>query len=160
MKKLLKLISVAMLLFAVSACESDKESTPGDLDVTYANISGTWKLTSWNGIEQTESPYMYLILDRKEHTFEMYHNMDSGKSQHTSGVYELTMKDERVVVKGMYDFASGFWNHDYYVSGMTADQMTWTITDNANDVSVYTRCAAIPEDVLNGTRAAMSMQMQ
>ena len=30
--------------------------------------------------------------------------------------------------------------------------MKWTVKDNAEDVSVYTRCAEIPEDILNGSK--------
>lgn len=161
MKKLFKLLLASLVLFTAVACESDEDTTgPKYLEVTYANIAGTWKLTSWNDVEQTENPYMYLVLDRKEHKFDMYQNLDSGKSRHITGTYTLVMEDDRMIIKGMYDHASGFWNHDYFISELGLEQMTWTITDNENDISVYTRCETIPEDVINGTRATIGQELR
>lgn len=154
MKKLFRTMLASLLLFAAASCESNDEPSLPYIEPTYVNMAGTWRLSAWNGVELGDSPYMYIVFNRAEHTFDMYQNLDSGKSRHITGTYELiTNEDGITTVKGIYDHAAGFWSHDYFVRNMTDSQMTWVVTDNDNDVSVYTRCSDIPEDILNGTRA-------
>ena len=56
------------------------------------------------------------------------------------------------ILTGEYDFSHDPWN-EYIVSEMTDETMKWTVKDNAEDVSVYTKCAEVPEDVLAGSRS-------
>ena len=154
MKKLFRMTLAALLLFTAAGCQSDEDPCTPFLDPTYGNMAGTWRLSAWNGVEQGDSPDMYIIFDRKEQAFSMYQNHDSGKSRYITGSFELVRdKNEHFVIKGIYDHASGFWSHDYFITAMTASQMTWIATDNPSDVSVYTRCDAVPEEIINGTRA-------
>lgn len=144
----------SLLLFAATGCESDDEPANPYIEPSYVSIAGIWRLSSWNNEEQGDSPYMYIVFDRAERTFEMYQNTDSGKSRYITGTYDLTTDEDGITtIKGIYDHAAGFWNHSYFVQKMTATEMTWVITDNADDVSIYTRCDKIPEDILNGTRS-------
>lgn len=153
MKNLFKLLLASLLLFTVTSCSDSDDPVSEFLEVTNTNLSGTWKLSSWNETEQGDNPYMYIVFNHRDNTFEMYQNMDSGKSRYITGVYQLVLKDgERPVIKGYYDHGTGSWSHDYHITQMTDSQMTWTITNNPDDVSVYTRADDIPEDVVNGTR--------
>lgn len=154
MRKLFRLVLATMLLLAVAGCESNEDIGSHYLEPNYTNIAGIWRLSSWNGAEQTDSPYMYLVLDRGERTIEIYQNLDSGKSRYITGTYRLNKdEDGNITIKGTYDHASGFWAHDYFVTEMSSEKMSWITTDNPNDVSVYMRCDEIPEDILSGTRA-------
>lgn len=153
MRNLYKLMFCVMLAATVAACNSDNDDQePQYLEATYANVSGTWKLSTWNGQAQTDSPYVYINLDRKEHKFDIFQNLESDKSKHVTGTYVISVdENDRYLVKGTYDFSSGWWKHDYEITKVTATEMTWTATDQ-DDVSIYTRVASIPENILNGTR--------
>ena len=118
-------------MFAVGfmACSKDNEEPVVYETVNYATINGTWMLT------------------------EMYDNMGSMYSHKSTGTFEITEDDEiGYILTGEYDFSHDAWK-EYVVSEMTAETMKWTVKDDAEDISVYTRCAEIPEDVLNGSRS-------
>lgn len=153
MRKLQKLLFFIMLLATVTACNSNNDDAqPQYLEATYANVSGTWVLSSWNGQAQTASPYVYINLDRKEHTFDIYQNLESDKSKHVTGTYSISIdENDRYLIEGTYDYSSGWWKHDYQITHVSATEMTWTATDQ-DDVSVYTRVSSIPDNILNGTR--------
>lgn len=61
-------------------------------------------------------------------------------------------EDLGYILTGEYDYSHNPLK-EYIVSEMTDETMKWTVKDNAEDVSVYTRCAEIPEDILNGSRS-------
>ncbi len=164
MKKIFRTLMVSLLLVAATACDdSDEQVVPRYLDVNYVNVAGVWRLAEVNGIAQDENPYLYLVLNRRAdedrdnlHTFESYDNMDSGLSRHSEGIYSIeAAEDELPVVSGYYDHGIGInlWEHDYYVTELTAERMVWTATDNPGDVSVYERCDAVPDDIVAGTRS-------
>lgn len=72
------------------------------------------------------------------------------------GIYTLEYdENEGNTITGLYDHASGFWNHIYRIDRFTEESMTWIVKDDLSDISVYTRCEAVPDDILNGTRAAL-----
>lgn len=160
MKKLLKYVALAIALIACACNDDDNPAPDPGFAVNYANIAGVWQLTEWNGEPVNDTRYCYMIITRKadEETgrrpMEVYQNLDSSKSRYLTSTYELTEdEDLGVVISGLYDHSSGFWNRDYIVGDLTAGSMVWTVTDDPADVSVYTRCEAVPEDILNGTRA-------
>lgn len=143
-------------MFAVgfAACDKDNEEPVVYETVNYATINGTWMLTELNGKALEEGQYVYITFNRKEHTFEMYDNMGSMYSHKSTGTFEITEDDELgYVLTGEYDFSRDPWK-EYIVSEMTEETMKWTVKDDAEDVSVYTRCAEVPEDVLAGSRSA------
>lgn len=154
---MIKLIfkTALFIMFAVGfmACNKDNEEPVVYETVNYATINGTWMLTEFNGKALEEGQYVYITFNRKEHTFEMYDNMGSMYSHKSTGTFEITEDDELgYVLTGEYDFSHDAWK-EYVVSEMTAETMKWTVKDDAEDISVYTRCAEIPEDVLNGSRS-------
>lgn len=143
------------IMFAVGfmACNKDNEEPVVYETVNYATINGTWMLTEFNGKALEEGQYVYITFNRKEHTFEMYDNMGSMYSHKSTGTFEITEDDELgYILTGEYDFSHDLWN-EYIVSEMTDETMKWTVKDNAEDVSVYTKCAEVPEDVLAGSRS-------
>ena len=155
---MIKLIfrTALFIMFAVgfAACDKDNEEPVVYETVNYATINGTWMLTELNGKALEEGQYVYITFNRKEHTFEMYDNMGSMYSHKSTGTFEITEDDELgYVLTGEYDFSRDPWK-EYIVSEMTDETMKWTVKDDAEDVSVYTRCAEVPEDVLAGSRSA------
>lgn len=154
---MIKLIfkTALFIMFAVGfmACNKDNEEPVVYETVNYATINGTWMLTEFNGKALEEGQYVYITFNRKEHTFEMYDNMGSMYSHKSTGTFEITEDDELgYILTGEYDFSHDLWN-EYIVSEMTDETMKWTVKDNAEDVSVYTKCAEVPEDVLTGSRS-------
>lgn len=159
-KHILKLLFLGFSL-AIGACSDDNDPVvPDALPVNYANIAGTWQLTEWNGEPMNDKRYCYMIIGRKadeqtgKRSLETYLNIDSDKSRHLTSTYELESDEELgVIIRGVYDYAGGFWNNSYIIKNMASDSMTWIVENDPSDVSVYTRCDVIPEDILNETRA-------
>lgn len=154
----------ALLVGGVCSCSDDDNISPdSSLSVTYANVAGTWQLTSWNGEAVSDDVYFYMILKRPASTtanvstwreFIMYQNLDSATSRELTGYYYLTTDDDdNAIVEGLYDYGSGLWNNYYYIQDLQSDTMIWVVVGDATDVSVYTRCGEVPEDILNGSRA-------
>lgn len=154
MNKLLKILLGAFMFFGAIACEKEEPIEKIEyLSPSYVTMAGTWKLSQWNGNEQGDTPYFYIELDRRDHIFTIYQNIDSGKSRKITGTYEIITDEYGVsTIKGVYDHASGFWNHDYFVSELTVENMTWVASDDENDKSIYTRCDSIPEEIVLGTK--------
>lgn len=157
MKTLFGFVILALALGGLCSCDEEHsyvDDTPAK--ITYSQVAGTWQLTLWNGSDLREGLYFYVVLDSRDHAFEIYQNFDSGKSRRLTGVYTLEY-DETAgnFISGLYDHASGFWNHTYRIEGFTDEGMTWIVRDDPQDISVYTRCEAVPDDILDGTRAAL-----
>lgn len=153
MKNFLK--STLLLLFAATAftgCEKDKSYEDPGLEVSLYNISGTWKLASWNnGAELAEGSYVYLELAYRDgNTFTIYQNLDSFGPRRITGSYNL-YTDESLgsVIRGMYDYENGDWTSRYIIRDLYADRMTWIATDDAGNVSIYERCDGIPQEILD-----------
>lgn len=154
MKTILRFIALATALCTFGACDDDHSYTDDTpKKIVHSQIAGTWCLTAWNGADVTEGLYFYLTLDSKEKRFEIYQNFDSAKARHLTGTYTLTYDEkDGNTIDGIYDHASGAWSHAYRIGDFTQESMSWTVEDDASDVSVYTRCDGVPEDILNGTR--------
>ena len=153
MKNFLK--STLLLPFAATAftgCEKDKSYEDPGLEVSLYNISGTWKLASWNnGAELAEGSYVYLELAYRDgNTFTIYQNLDSFGPRRITGSYNL-YTDESLgsVIRGMYDYENGDWTSRYIIRDLYADRMTWIATDDAGNVSQYVRCDGIPQEILD-----------
>lgn len=154
MKPLFRML-LLLLPLGFGACEDDHsyfDDTPKE--IAYSEIAGCWQLTQWNGTAMNDSRYFYITFDRMERTFEIYQNFDSAKSRRLTGTYTLEYnEDDGNSITGIYDHASGNWNHDYRVATQADGTMIWTTKDDDTDVSVYTRCEAVPEEIINGTRS-------
>lgn len=151
-----KILKHTCLLFAAAAvalfsgCSKDDE-TEQPLEVNYNNIAGIWQLTEWNGQALPSSTYFYMQIERRDHKFKIWQNMDSMLTRYITGTYTIeTDAYLGYVISGEYDYGAGSWKNDYIVTNlMPSGKMTWTVKDNSGDVSVYTRCDSVPETVLS-----------
>ncbi len=150
MKKLLK---IALLLCSVFvwACDDDSQPVEPSLNVTANNLAGTWHLATWHGEPLAEGSFVYIEFVRKGQTFKLYQNLDSFRPVIKSGRFSITT-DEKLgaaVLSGDYDHSlNATWAHRYVVRDLTKTSMTWIVTTDEDDVTVYERCDGIPEDIL------------
>ena len=143
MKKIVKFAMVVVALIVASCSEPD-DSGIVFLDVTPNNIKGVWRMESYdNGVKLAEGSYYYIVFDRAERTFVTHDNLGSMGAYKNSGRYDI-VTDGAAVIRGMYDFGRGDWEHSYYVRNLTQDSMVWVATDDATISQVYVR-AELPE---------------
>lgn len=154
MKTFIKIMLLSVLFFGTASCSDGDEEQKTTLEVTYANLNGTWRLSNWMGqeINETES-YVYIDFNRKDHTYTMYEKVSTGKAWKRTGSFSI-IEDEKwgYVLSGNYAFGAGDWNQKYIVTDLVENSMVWTVKGDASDVSTYTRCDKIPADVQAGTR--------
>lgn len=143
------LILLATVLFA--ACD-DSIETPDTLEVKPYNIEGTWKLANQNGTSLADSTYVYLVIDRR-YTFEIYQNTSSMYPVLYTGEYELEY-DWRAgdVISGTYDYERGAWNHEYVITNLYEESMTWTVKDDATEVQEFVRVSSVPTHIAEKAR--------
>lgn len=150
--KFIRFFLSVLLCGCLHACEEDHSYIdPVDPVISVFQLSGTWRLTQWrdenlSGVER----YCYLKIESKENRFELYQNFDSAQPRHITGSFSLKYDEElgHNIIRGVYDHASGYWNNDYVISNFNNRSMTWTVQEDALDVSIYTRCPEIPFDLL------------
>lgn len=150
MKRLFRLTTLlAMMLAAVSCEKKSNEIAEPVLDVTANNISGVWKLTQWSGGTLRDGTYVYIELTRRDQEFTIYQNTDSFSARKITGYYNIETDEELgAVIRGIYNYGNGDWRHRYIVRNLTRYSMTWIAKDDADDVSVYERCEAVPDEIL------------
>ena len=153
MKNILKIAVFSLLLAAAGSCNDDKQSVDTSLPVTSNNISGTWQLERWNDAPLAGDSYVYLRIIRKDNLFELYQNLDSFQARLLTGRFEL-YDDEALgsLIRGLYDYGTGEWQHRYIVRDLTADRMVWVALDDPDDISIYVRCDAIPQEIIDQSR--------
>ena len=145
MKKIVKFAMVVVALMAV-ACSAPEENGVDFLDVTPYNIHGVWRMESYDGgVKLAEGSYYYIVFDRAERTFVTYDNLGSMGAYKNSGRFDIAI-DGAAVIRGMYDFGRGDWEHSYYVRNLTQNSMVWVATDDETISQVYVR-AELPEEL-------------
>lgn len=143
MKRVIKLVVALMVAVVAMACNQEKVGIDY-LDVTPNNISGVWRMESYdNGVQLSEGSYYYIVFDRAERTFVTYDNLESMGLHKNSGRYDITT-DMAAIIRGMYDYGQGDWEHQYYVRDLTQERMVWVAVDDESLVTVYVR-AELPE---------------
>lgn len=154
MKTFFRIMLLSVFLFGVTACGDDYEVKDVTLEVNYANLNGTWRLSNWNGEDMNDDQsYVYIEFDRKERTYTMYEKISTGKGWKRTGKFNVEQDDKwGDVLSGTYDYGAGVWNQKYVVTDLTDNSMTWTVKGDGDDVSKYTRCDGIPEDIKAGSR--------
>ena len=126
MKNIFKLTALAVFLCCLISCDDDEPIIP-TLEVTPANLNGTWELSEWNGTPLAEGTYCYIT-----GSFSIKNDPYLG-----------------AVISGEYDFGNGEWNNKYIVTDLLeSGSMIWTAKDNENDVNKYIRCEKVPENII------------
>ena len=139
---------VMVVAAVVAACTKPDNNGLVFLDVTPNNISGVWRMDSYdNGVKLPEGCYYYIVFDRADRTFVTYDNLGSMEAYKNSGRYDI-VTDGAAVIRGIYDFGRGDWEHEYYVRNLTSDSMVWVATDDESVKQVYVR-ASLPEELAN-----------
>ena len=64
MRIFFRIIPLCMLLFGFVACGDNEEVKVETLEVTPANLNGTWQLVEWNGQPITEGIVIYLLCEK------------------------------------------------------------------------------------------------
>ena len=148
MKTLFKRVFFTLMaIVTMTACNDKDIYQEPTLEVTPANIAGSWRLESWSGGELAEWAFVYIDFVRADRTYTLYQNIDSHQTRTITGRYYIETDAEfGAIIRGNYDYGNGDWAHRYIVTDLTADRMVWTAKDNSNDVSIYVR-ASIPEDL-------------
>lgn len=148
MKKFVKFAMVMVVAAVVAACTKPDNNGLVFLDVTPNNISGVWRMESYdNGVKLPEGCYYYIVFDRADRTFVTYDNLGSMEAYKNSGRYDI-VTDGAAVIRGIYDYGRGDWEHEYYVRNLTSDSMVWVATDDESVKQVYVR-ASLPEELAN-----------
>ena len=147
MRILFRIIPLCMLLLGFVACDDEDEAKVETLEVTPANLNGTWQLVEWNGESLAEGTYCYITFVRRDKTFQMYQKFDSMYARFFSGTFEIEKDD------GKYDYSlGGRWNNSYVVTDLLpSGSMIWTVKDDMGDVSKYVRCDGVPSDIVEET---------
>ena len=90
-KHLFTLLIVVLLSLSLVSCSSDDdiEEEPS-LEVTPANLHGTWRLVTWNDGEPVpDGVYCYIVFNRREQTFDIYQSFDSMYGRHITGTFSV-----------------------------------------------------------------------
>lgn len=137
MKLFRVMLSFAIVALALSITGCDKESEVQNTEkqnmaVTYYTIDGVWQLVEWNDAPLAEGTLLYINLDRKEHRFEMWDNLNSMYPTMRSGSFLLSVDDkQRDIISGWYDYGVGDWASDYIVElSAEGDSMVWRAIAN------------------------------
>jgi hypothetical protein len=109
LKKLFTLLVIALFACGFAACSSDdEEPEEPSLEVTPANLHGTWELAEWNGEALAEGTYCYIVFNRKDQTFEMYQKFDSMYGRHITGSFAIKNDPyQGYIISGSYDIWYG-----------------------------------------------------
>ncbi len=143
MKKIVKFAMVLFVVLTAMACSNNDNIGNDYLDVTANNISGVWKMESYdNGSTGVEGSYYYITFNRKERSFVSYDNLNSMEAVRRSGKFDI-VTNEAAVIYGVYDFG-GDWEYRYYVRELTKERMVWVAVGDESLVQVYVR-AELPE---------------
>ena len=137
------------MLFSFAACSDDDEEVLTTLEVTPANLDGTWKLVEWNGAPLQEGNYFYITFSRRDKTFKLYEKIQTGYAELKTGEFNV-VKDKRYgfVLSGKYDFGKGPWNDSYIVTDLLpTGSMIWTSVANPADVQKFEKCIKVPGQI-------------
>lgn len=153
-KYIFKTLTLFIAVFCLSACEKDEEAGPAVLEVTPANLNGTWRLVERNGKPLPEETYCYIEFIRRDKTFRMYDNFDSMYAVLKTGKFEIE-KDDWIgyIISGKYDYGKGEWNSSYIVSELLeTGSMVWTVKDESSDTQKFERCDGVPQEIQDEAR--------
>ncbi len=147
--KQLSIFMISLLCLGIISCSDDNDiAGPEKLEVTYTNIHGIWRLDEWNN-EKMDGRYCYIDFNRSDQTFVMYDNIGSMYARKQTGIFAIEGNmDDGYLLTGEYDYTHESWR-TYVVNELTDTNLTISVESNPADVSVYTRCEKIPEEIVS-----------
>lgn len=142
-RELLGIAMVALAILATGCHESEDNKQPKPtpkpevepgIAVTYNSINGAWQLYTWNDKELTEDTVLYIEFKQKDHSFEMWDNLNSMYMVQTTGGFAIKSDySNRYILSGWYDYGAGDWSSEYSVSmDAEGDYMYWVRMANDN----------------------------
>lgn len=140
------IMSVALFAMGCDKGGEEENTKRQNVAVTYYTIDGVWMLQMWNGAPLAEGTLLYVALDRKEHRFEIWDNLNSMYPTMKSGGFQLSVDDmDRDIISGWYDYGVGDWGNDYIVElNAEGDRMVWH-TVSSNEEMVFVEVDKLPE---------------
>lgn len=149
MKRFLTFAVLSLAAVALWSCDDETTNADPEFKPSAHTISGTWELAVWRGAPLAEGSYVYIEFIRKDRLFKMYDNIDSSNARLRTGTFEIDPATD--IIRGLYDYSLGQeWAHRYVISEFSSDRMVWTAQDDPEEVSVYVRCASIPDEITDG----------
>lgn len=135
MKKNIVMVMLAVVSLLVTAsCKKNVPEAPVQLPVTFYNTSGMWKLQQWNGSDVDFN----LTIELKDKKFKMTQDVGSMYPVTYTGSYNLiTLEDDSVIIRGMYDHTSEFWDSEYVIASLTAAHMLWVDKDQSGKSQLF-----------------------
>ena len=139
MKKILFAALMAMISFTLASCNGGDNNTSdeGLLEVTAYNIAGEWELSTWMGAPLAEGNYVRIDFKHSDRTFTMWQNVDSAPERTITGRFYIDTTNGKAVIRGLYDYGVGEWNHRYIITRLTETEMEWVALDDPEDITIY-----------------------
>ena len=142
-------IAIVVATLFVTGCDKGEDvsnTQKKNMTVTYYTIDGVWRLMEWNDAPLAEGTLLYITLDRKEHRFEMWDNLNSMYPTMHSGGFLLSVDDmQRDIISGWYDYGVGDWGSDYIVElNAEGDKMVWCAV-SGEDKMTFEEVDELPE---------------
>lgn len=150
------------LLGLIAAACTREPAVEAELTVNYASVSGTWQMVMWNGETLGTDPddtryfYMEIAMSPDEDGIRrlvQYQNVNSSKSYKLESAYRLYGDSAADFIVGNYLYGGGLWEHEYAIVSFGSDSMTWSAVEGGDDVRVFRRADAVPEEIVAGTRS-------
>jgi hypothetical protein len=144
--KSLKIFSLVMLLaLALVGCEEKNGPTGGKK----GELTGEWKLTTWN--DAAPEFHVYIAFN-DDNTFEMYQQVWSFDYELYTGTYTINGD----IVTGVYaDGSNWLCGYKFVKSG---DTLTMYSQEDTSVTSVYEKCT-IPEEIKAEATATRSIEV-
>lgn len=132
----LTLLVAMAITTALTSCEKPvpvEDNPVPELELTYNDLEGCWRLTHLNGVEIFDDTELFIEFDnakldngKESHRYKMLDNIGSMYPRLTTGSYSLvTEEDGSYTISGSYDNGSGDWNEEYRVALFPGERLQW-----------------------------------
>lgn len=132
----LTLLAVMAITAALTSCEKPvpvEDNPVPELEITYNDLEGCWRLTHLNGVKIFDDTELYIEFDNTKldngkvsHRYKMLDNIGSMYPRLRTGSYSLvTEEDGSYTLSGSYDNGSGDWNEVYRVALFPGERLQW-----------------------------------
>lgn len=136
----------AVALMSVGCERPASQPTEEVIAVTYNTLDGCWRLSHLQGVAIAEDTYLYIEMDRTEHRYTMWDNLNSMYGTTTTGTFAISEEEDGTyTLSGTYDYGVGDWNSCYRVTlSDGGNKMQWW-RRGADQVMEFEHISEIPE---------------